>query len=207
MGTGLQRGVSLLLLGLALVGCARGQPRDQRPLVIIPDMEVQRKFRAQGHTPFFEDGRMMRTPPRGTVARGTLREDTALYEGRVYPNARDTVLVARNPREITEQLLRRGQKQFNVFCSPCHDRTGAGKGIVAGYGLVPPPTFHQDRLRDLPDGHFFEVITNGIRNMPGYGAQVPVEDRWAIVAYLRALQRSQYATLADVPLDERNQLR
>jgi mono/diheme cytochrome c family protein len=207
MGTGVQRGAVLLLLGATILGCTRGHPRDQRPLMIVPDMEFQRKFLPQGHTPLFEDHRTMRTPPRGTVARGTFRENTAYYEGRVYPSSAETVFVAHNPREITEQLLRRGQERFSVYCAPCHDRTGGGKGIVTGYGLVPPPTFHQDRIRSLSDGQIFDLIRNGIRTMPAYGAQIPAEDRWAIVAYFRALQRSQYATLSDVPEDERDRLR
>jgi mono/diheme cytochrome c family protein len=104
------------------------------------------------------------------------------------------------------ELLKRGQNRFNIYCSPCHDRTGSGKGIVIGYGLVPPPSFHDQKVLDFADGYIFNVITNGVRTMPSYGAQVPPDDRWAIIAYLRTLERSQRASLADVPSDHRQDL-
>ena len=192
----------LLLVGKTALGCARGQPRDQRPLMIVPDMEFQKKLKAQGYTPLFEDGRTMRTPPPGTVAQGTLHADKPYFEGK---NAGEFIRF--NPREITPELLGRGQERFDIYCAPCHDRTGGGKGIVVGYGLGPPPSFHQDRVREFAEGYIFDVITNGVRNMPAYGAQIPVEDRWAIVAYFRALQRSQHATLDDVPVGARQELR
>jgi len=195
--------VLVLLAGLVVVGgCARGQPREKRPLMIIPDMEFQKKFKAQGETPFFADHRMMRTPPAGTVPRGFADTDQAYYQGKVGETD-----VAHNPRPITEELLERGRNRFNIYCAPCHDRTGSGKGIVIGYGFVPPPSFHTDRVRQFADGYIFNVITHGVRNMPAYGPQIPVDDRWAIVAYLRALERSQNATLADVPPDKRGQLK
>ena len=195
--------VTLVLLSLpAALGCARGQPREHRPVVIIPDMEFQPKYKAQSASPLFADGRAMRTPPAGTVARGTLKEDTGYFQGKVG----DTFL-AHNPRPITMELLKRGQDRFNIYCSPCHDRTGSGKGIVTGYGLVPPPSFHDDRVLAFADGYIMNVITNGVRTMPSYAAQVPPDDRWAIVAYLRALERSQRATLADVPSDHQPDLK
>lgn len=207
MRTGNRARTALLLVVLAalaasLGGCSRGQPRERRPTVIIPDMEFQKKFKAQGYTELFADHRMMRTPPPGTVARGTLKEDTAYFEGHV-----DSVFVAHNPVDITEELLYRGQNRFNIYCSPCHDRMGTGRGMIVDYGLVPPPSFHEQRARDFADGYIFGVITNGVRTMPSYGTQIPVADRWAIIAYLRALQRSRNAVLADVPADERLKLR
>jgi mono/diheme cytochrome c family protein len=105
------------------------------------------------------------------------------------------------------ELLKRGQERFNIFCSPCHGRLGDGKGIVVERGYSPPPTFHSDRVRSFPDGHIFDVITNGIRNMPPYGPQIPASDRWAIVAYFRALQRSQNATVNDIPVELRDQVK
>ena len=189
---------ALMLLG----GCARGVPRDERPLMLIPDMEFQPKMKAQNETPFFADGRTMRTPPAGTVAFGAARTDPVYFQGREGDD-----FVRHNPEEITMELLRRGQKEFNIYCAPCHDRTGEGKGMVIGYGFVPPPTFHTDRVRAFADGYLFDVITNGVRNMPAYGPQIPTGDRWAIVAYLRALQRSQNARLQDVPEDARNELK
>jgi mono/diheme cytochrome c family protein len=196
----------LLVLGAATVivaaaGCSRGQPRERRPLVIIPDMEFQPKYTAQGASPLFADGRAMRTPPAGTVARGTLKEDPGYFQGKVGGN-----YLVHNPRPLTEELLHRGQNRFNIYCSPCHDRTGSGKGMVVASGLVPPPSFHEQRVLDFADGYLFEAITRGVRTMPSYAAQVPAADRWAIVAYLRALQRSQRATLADVPPDARKEL-
>jgi mono/diheme cytochrome c family protein len=194
----------LLAVFLVLIvagGCARGQPRERRPLVVIPDMEFQAKFKAQNSTPLFADGRTMRTPPAGTVARGTLKEDSTYYAGR-----RDGEYVA-NPRPITRRLLERGQARFNVYCSPCHDRTGSGRGMVVQRGFLPATDLHEQRVRDFEDGYIFSVITGGIRNMPSYGAQIPSADRWAIVAYVRALQRSRAATLDDVPPEARKELK
>jgi hypothetical protein len=170
--------------------------------MIIPDMEFQRKFLPQDYTTFYPDGRTMRVPPAGTVAVGTFHEDTAYYEGKAGGE-----FIRHNPRPVTLDLLRRGQERFNIYCAPCHDRTGGGQGMIIGYGYVPPPSFHQERIREFADGYIFDVITHGVRNMPSYGAQVPVADRWAIVAYLRALQLSQNATLADVPPEARQELR
>ena len=171
-------------------------------MVIIPDMEFQKKFKAQGATELFEDQRTMRTPPTGTVARGTLKEDTAFFFGHV-----DGDTISYNPRPITMELLQRGQQRYNIACAPCHDQTGGGKGIVVGYGLVPPPPFHDQRIRESTEGHIFNVITHGIRNMPSYRVQISAGDRWAIVAYVRALQRSGNATLGDVPSDARSEFR
>jgi len=191
-----------LLAGLAAAaGCSRGQPREKRPTMIIPDMEFQPKWKAQGYTPFFEDHRTMRTPPEGTVARGTLKEDTVRFQGK-----RNGEFVTHNARDVTMDLLRRGRNRFNIYCAPCHDRTGSGHGMVIGYGFVPPPNFSDPRVLAFADGYIFDVITHGVRNMPSYGAQIPVGDRWAIVAYVRALGRSRTATLADVPPEARKDL-
>jgi mono/diheme cytochrome c family protein len=195
-----------LLAGVVwLGGCSRGQPRERRPTVIIPDLEFQKKWKAQGYSEFFADHRMMREPPAGTVARGTLKEDTEFFTG--FVNVADSVYVTHNPRSITQELLQRGRARFDIYCAPCHDRTGTGRGMVVEFGLVPPPSFHEQRVRDFTDGYVFDVITKGVRTMPSYGAQIPAKDRWAIVAYFRALQRSRNATLADVPADARGQLR
>lgn len=195
----------VLLGSIWMNGCSRGKPRERRPTVIIPDLEFQKKFKAQGETDLFADGRTMRTPPEGTVARGTLKTDGEFYTG--WISEEDSIYVAHNPRSMSEELLRRGQDRFNIYCAPCHDRTGYGRGIVVSYGLVPPTNFHDPRARAFEDGYLFNVISNGVRTMPSYGAQIPATDRWAIVAYVRALQRSQNATLADVPQDVRGGLR
>jgi hypothetical protein len=196
-----------LLAGMVwLGGCSRGQPRDRRPTVIIPDMEFQKKFKAQNETGLFADGRTMRTPPAGTVARGTLKEDVAYFTG--MHDLVDSVYVVHNPRPLTRELLDRGQDRYEIFCSPCHGRTGSGKGIVVPYeGMVPPTSFQDVRSLEFANGYIFNVISFGVRNMPSYGPQIPADDRWAIVAYVRALQRSQNATLADVPEEARGRIR
>jgi mono/diheme cytochrome c family protein len=174
-------------------------------VVIIPDMEVQKKFKAQGATPLFADGRMMRVPPYGSVAQGTLREDPRYYLGMIDPE--DSTFVTRAPVAVTEELLARGRDRFNIYCAPCHDRTGEGRGLVAARGLVPPPAFWDPRVMAYKDGEIFNLISAGVRTMPGYAAQIPVADRWAIVTYVRALQRAHTATLDDVPPARRGDLR
>lgn len=151
---------------------------------------------------FFDDGRSARPQVEGTIARGQLRLDDHFYRGRVNGELATTL-----PMKITPELLARGQQRFNIFCSPCHDRAGTGHGMIVQRGYHKPPSYHIDRLREAPLGHFFDVATNGFRLMPDYAAQVPAEDRWAIVAYIRALQYSQHAPLDAVPASEREQLR
>ncbi|RMD92292.1 MAG: cytochrome c [Calditrichaeota bacterium] len=201
-----QRGAGvkwILLLALLTLtsACFRGLPSDKPPIHINPNMDDQPKYKPQSASQFFVDGATMREPVPGTVPRGFLREDQAYYFGR---DARGDTL-KHVPVPITMQLLKRGQQRFNIYCSPCHSRVGDGKGIVVQYNFLPPPTFHSDRLRNVPDGYIFSVITNGIRNMPSYRHQISVADRWAIVAYVRALQRSQHATLDDLPEEIRSE--
>ena len=142
-----------------------------------------------------------RTPVAGTVARGTLRDDILLYTGKIGDQP-TTVF----PFAIDESVMARGQERFNVFCAPCHARTGLGDGMVVQRGYARPPSLIDSRLRAAPAGHFFDVITNGFGAMPDYAAQIRVRDRWAIVAYIRALQLSGAATVADVPAPERTRL-
>ncbi|MBX5490288.1 MAG: cytochrome c [Chloroflexi bacterium] len=150
---------------------------------------------------FFPDGSSARPLPTDTVARGHLRDDPALFTGKV--NGAD---VDQFPFPVTRDVLLRGQERFNIFCTPCHGWVGNGDGMVVQRGFTRPPSFHTDQLRQAPVGHFFDVITNGFGSMPSYAAQIPVRDRWAIVAYIRALQLSQHATLDDVPPEARPQL-
>jgi len=164
-------------------------------------MHDQPKFIPLRQTDFFGDARSARPLVSGTVARGQLRENTVLYTGK--SNGAD---VTEFPFPITAQVMVRGQERFNIYCSPCHGRTGQGNGMIVQRGYRPPPTYHQDRLRDAPVGHFFDVITNGFGAMPDYAAQVKPEDRWAIIAYIRALQLSEHATIADVPETQRGAL-
>lgn len=150
---------------------------------------------------FFADERCARPPVEGTVARGALHEDEHLYAGRV-----DGQVAATLPFPLTRQLLERGEERYNIYCTPCHDHLGTGHGMIVRRGFSPPPSFHSERLRQAPLGHFFDVMTHGYGAMPRYAAQIPAADRWAIAAYIQALQLSQHATLADVPDEVRQQL-
>ncbi|HEV3205842.1 MAG TPA: cytochrome c [Terriglobales bacterium] len=159
------------------------------------DMQDQPKFKPLAESDFYADLRSARPPVEGTVARGQLREDTYFYTGKVGDNPGDFL-----PFPATEALLDRGQQRYNIYCAPCHSRLGDGNGVVSGRGFPrKPPSFHDERLRKVPLGYFFDVMTNGFGSMPDYASQIPPRDRWAIVAYIRALQLSQAATAADVP--------
>ncbi len=188
-----------LCLGLLFMAGCRGMTSSKPPVHPNLNMDYQERFEAQEPNAFFADGRAMRQPVPGTIARGFLREDTRLYFGREA----DGSLVQTNPVPLTRAVMERGQKRYNIYCAPCHGQAGDGLGVImrGNYGYVPAPTYHSDFLRGVEDGHLFDVISNGVRNMPAYGYHIPVEDRWAIVAYIRALQRSQYAGAGDVPAD------
>ena len=158
------------------------------------DMHNQPKYRALRGTTFFADGASARPLVEGTVARGTLRDDEAFFTGKVGNAA-----VRELPLAVDEALLSRGQERYNIFCTPCHDATGTGRGMVVQRGYRPPPSFHDERLRNVEAGHFFDVMTNGFGVMPDYRMQLPARDRWAVVAYIRALQLSQHAATTDIP--------
>ena len=188
------------LLGIALLlGGCRGSLKEDPPIHINPNMDAMERFEAQEANPFFEDGRAMRPTVPGTVARGMLREDVAFHTGR---NA-DGGYVQVMPVEYTVEFANRGRERYDIYCSVCHGVAGDGQGIVmtGGYGFV-PIGFHNDRLRTIEDGYLYEVISQGVRTMPAYAQQIPIADRWAIVAYVRALQRSQNADRDDIPADE-----
>ena len=193
----------LLLAAVILAGCFRGQPKEKPPIHPIPDMDNQPKYMPQARSEFFDDNATMRQPVFGTVARGGLQDDPALYTGK----DENGNLVTRNPLNVDMQLLEQGQKQYDIYCTPCHSHTGDGRGIIVQYNYPPAGNFHDQRLREATDGHFFDVITNGLRNMPSYDDQVAVRDRWAIVAYIRALQKSQNARLSEIHAEKRDQLR
>jgi hypothetical protein len=161
-------------------------------------MYDQPRYKPLGESNFYSDRRASRPLPEGTVARGWLREDRKLYEGKEGHE-----LVAVLPIPLTRELLARGRERFNIYCTPCHDRTGNGQGMVVRRGYQPPPSLHIERLRDAPVGHFFDVVTNGLGAMPDYASQIPVSDRWAISAYVKALQLSRNAPISDVPPDKR----
>jgi mono/diheme cytochrome c family protein len=165
------------------------------------DMHDQPTLSALEASPFFEDGSASRTPVEGTVARGDLRDDDLLYTGMV-----DDEPAAVFPFPVDDGVMARGQEMFNAFCSHCHGQTGAGDGMVVQRGFTRPPDLADERLRDAPAGHIFNVITNGFGAMPDHAAQIKVRDRWAIAAYVRALQLAGRATLDDVPPAERSRL-
>lgn len=165
------------------------------------DMHDQPKYRPLRGSQLFADGRSARPLVEGTVARGTLREDAAFYTGKTADG-----FVSRIPVPVTAALLERGQSQFQVFCAPCHGRTGRGDGMIVQRGFKAPSSYHVDRLRQMPVGYFYDVITNGFGAMADYAAQVAPKDRWAIAAYVRTLQLSQYAPVSAVPDDQRASL-
>jgi len=195
-----------------LTGRGRGRPRQivsalaaASFLVLAAacrqDMHDQPKYVPLRQSSFFGDERSARPLVPGTVARGHLRDDTLLYTGKI--NGADATVF---PLVADARVMARGQERFDIYCSPCHGRTGQGDGMVVRRGFRRPPSFHEDRLRNAPIGHLFDVITNGFGAMPDYATQIRAEDRWAIVAYVRALQLSEHATLADVPADKRSEL-
>lgn len=179
---------ALFLISFAIISC-RGQVSDQPPVHPNQNMDFQNRFNAQEENPFFSDNRAMRTPVEGTIARGNLQDDSELFEG---VNEQGD-FIENIPFEVTRSFMNRGKERFDVFCSPCHGALGDGRGVIitGNYGYVPAPTFHSDQSRSMPEGEFYSAITHGIRTMPSYSSQIPVEDRWAIVSYIRALQRSQ----------------
>jgi cbb3-type cytochrome c oxidase subunit III len=164
-------------------------------------MADQPRYEPLQKSDFFDDQRTARPIVEGTVARGHLNADEQLYTGKAGGEPAKTF-----PFPIDRQVLQRGEERFNIFCAPCHDRVGDGQGMIVRRGFRPPPSFHIDRLREAPPGHFFDVISHGFGSMPDYAAQIPVRDRWAIVAYIRALQLSQNAAIGDVPEDKRGAL-
>ena len=167
------------------------------------DMHDQPRYKPLAASAFFRDGQSARPLIADTVARGHLDEDVELFTGKTAGGK----LVDAFPIPVDTDVLKRGRARFEIYCSPCHDRTGSGHGMVVRRGFKAPPSYHIDRLRQAPVGHFFDVMTNGFGAMPDYRSQVPVADRWAIVAYIRALQRSQQGTLADVPPREAAKLK
>lgn len=160
------------------------------------DMHDQPKYRPLRESDFFADKRSARPILAGTVARGQLQQDSYFYTGKIgNTNTYGTEF----PVQVNQQMVERGRERFNIYCAPCHSRVGDGNGMIAQRGLKNPPSLHTDRLRKAPVGHFFDVITNGFGAMGDYREQIAAGDRWAIVAYVRALQLSQNATRADVP--------
>ena len=166
------------------------------------DMQDQPKYIPLRPSDFFPDGRSERPLVDGTVARGHLQDDVLLYTGK----GPDGKFSNDFPFPVSKAVLERGQQRFDIYCAPCHDRLGTGDGKIVRRGFRHPPSYHIDRLREAPNGYLFDVVTNGFGAMPDYAAQIQANDRWAIVAYIRALQLSQNASINDVPADARAQL-
>jgi hypothetical protein len=180
--------VALLSLSILTGGCRKG-------------MMNQGHVKPLAEEDFFKDGSGARPIPAHTVARGHLDEDERFFHGMAGDR-----LVTAIPMPVTRELLARGRERFEIYCAVCHGRTGAGDGMIVQRGFPRPPSFHEPRLREAPAGHFFDVVTQGYGAMYPYAARVEPRDRWAIVAYIRALQLSQHAAMSDVPPDERVKL-
>lgn len=163
------------------------------------DMHDQPKLKPYRSSEFFANGSGMRALPAHTVARGSLQEDTHYFTGRMPDGSMATEL----PMPMTKALLKRGQERFTIYCTPCHGQTGDGRGMVVRRGYKQPTSYHDERLRQVPIGYFFDVMTNGFAVMPSYAPQVPPEDRWAIAAYIRALQLSQHVDASSLTAEQR----
>ena len=186
---------ALALTALVASGCARGCTSSRPPIHLNPSMDDQPKVRPQAASPFFYDGAGMRPPGPGTVAIGGLKEDAAFFTGK----GADGQFVAAIPMPADEAMLERGRQRYVIYCQPCHDARGDGKGILFQRGSVPTATFHQDKVLKYPDGQLFDVITNGMGLMPSYRWPIPPSDRWAIIAHVRELQRDRLARAAAAP--------
>jgi mono/diheme cytochrome c family protein len=181
--------VAILLTAAASVACRQ-------------DMHDQPKYIPLRGTEFFPDGRSARPLIEGTVARGHLDDDAGYFTAR----GPDGKVVAEFPFAVTKPVVERGRERFNIYCAPCHDSLGTGNGRIVRRGFRHPPTYHIDRLRQAPAGYLYDVISKGFGAMPDYAAQIEPRDRWAIVAYIRALQLSQNASIKDVPADAKSVL-
>ncbi|HKP55501.1 MAG TPA: cytochrome c [Polyangiales bacterium] len=184
-----------LALGLAwasLAGC-RGETSKEPPIVPIRNMYHQQRYNPQARSAFFEDGRTMRKPVEHTFSREMII-DAEIANGE-FPDGSGYVLTTPNNVIVAlggpDAAVHRGQERYNIYCRPCHDEAGTGKGTAVKRGMAAPPSLHEERIRKAPDGQLFATISNGVRNMPAYSYSIPVHDRWAIVNYVRALEVSQ----------------
>lgn len=184
-----------LIAGLAVAAALAGLGCRQ-------DMHDQPRIEPLGEHPFFADGSGARLLPAHTVARGQLRDDGPLYTGQ----AADGSLLTELPMPLTREVLERGRERFDIFCAPCHGRTAEGTGMVVQRGYKKPSSFHVDRLRMAPLAYYFFIMSNGFGVMPSYAAQIPIEDRWAIAAYIRTLQLAQHFDAAALSAEERARL-
>lgn len=195
--------LGFLILAVASVCLIAGRQGDKSlkpPIEIIPDMDRQPKLRPQAGNDFFANGKSSQLKVEGTVARGSHYADNEVNTGRI-PGS--TNFVAFIPVPVTKELMARGHQRYDINCAPCHGKVGDGKGITTKYNMVAVANFHDLRLVSMTDGEIFNTITHGKNLMGSYGANVEIEDRWAIIAYIRALQRSRLATIDDVPAPNR----
>ena len=190
----------LVIIAVVSVAGLRGGYSTKPPLEVFPDMDRQNKLRPQAANGFFATGRSSQIYVEGTIARGMPYQDTPLNTGRVTGT---TNFVSTLPVIINKSLLERGRQRYDINCSPCHGSVGDGKGVVTKYGMVAVASFHDPRLVKMTAGEIFNTITHGKNLMGSYGANIDISDRWAIVAYLRALQRSRLAVLDEIPENER----
>lgn len=182
-------GLALAFVALALAAGTRGRTSSRPPFHFNPNMDVQPRAEPQGASAFFYDGATMRPPVEGTVARGELRDGGPYWTGKDAGGS----FVATIPVTLDDAMRQRGARRYDIYCAACHDKNGDGKGILFERGKVPTASFHDERLRQLPDGHYFDVITNGVGLMPSYRYPIPVADRWAIIAHVRDLQAQRTA--------------
>ena len=202
----------LVVLLLSVMGF-RGMKSSLPPIEVFPDMDHQAKYKPQAESKFFADGRADRPIPPGTVPHGRsteadpafLRADDFRYAGK---NA-DGTFARGFPSDlpVDTTFIRRGQNRFNIYCAPCHGALGDGNGITKSYGMVVTPTYHDDRIRLMAEGEIFNTITYGKNTMFPYADKLSPDDRWAVIAYVRALQRAHHATIDDVPADQRGGLK
>lgn len=197
------------ILGLVCVATVsifgfRGSTSTKPPLEVFPDMDRQAKYKPQASSAFFADGRADRPLPAGVVSRSELRNDDQVYIGKDAAGA----WVRGFPAALTidARLLEKGRQQFTVYCTPCHGALGDGNGITKQYGMGATPSYHDDRLRKMAEGEIYNTITNGKGNMLSYADKLAPQERWAVIAYVRALQRAQLGTVADVPAAYKSEL-
>ncbi|MDA9764623.1 MAG: cytochrome c [Opitutales bacterium] len=192
---------ALAVISIVSILGFRGTTFTEPPLEVFPDMDDQSKYKPQGASAFFADGRTDRMPVTGTIARGNLKDDEFFHfgkDGDAWANG--------FPMPVTSELIELGAGKYQIYCTPCHGGVGDGNGVTKFRGMVITPTYHDDRLRDMPEGEIFNTVTNGIRLMGAYADKLSAEERWAVIAYMRVLQRSQNASVEDVPQASRKDL-
>lgn len=191
----------VIVTGLSILGF-RGGSTTTPPVEIFPDMDRQPRYDPQGESDFFADGRASRPPVEGTVARSLAGDETVAAE-HLNP---DGGYRAGFPGVVSREMMERGRERYTIYCGLCHGQAGDGNGITTKYGMAVVPSFHIERLVEMPEGEIYEVITNGRGLMGSYSGQLSPEDRWNVIAYLRALQRSHLGTVEDVPAENRAEL-